>query len=418
MSRLPAVVQRVRRVLVPPGSRRAWLARRVRRGLGILGVGRLARRMLRLVSRSGEVIPRDLLLLKRKLAELRRRIEPGRELFIFLPSIPWNVHLFQRPQHLARRLAQQGQLVIYDCSGTNEDVAGLRELEPNLFLYKGEPRWLAELPDPVLWTFPYNFHETATYPPAFRRVYDWIDDLGVFPYDQRFLRANHRRALATATLVVSVARRLHDEARHCRPDAIYLPNAVEYQRFAAEVALPEDPVLAGLVASGKPLAGYYGALAEWFDYRLLDEVARARPDWNFVLIGPSYDGSLDGQPLLRRGNVHWLGPRPYEQLPGYLRALDCALIPFLLNDITLATSPLKLYEYLAGGKPVITTAMPECMAHPEVHIVRAAGEFSTMLDVAREEGRDPLRREKLRAIAAVNSWDARVETILGRLAAL
>src|SRR5207253_9623223 len=127
--------------------------------------------------------------------------------------------------------------------------------------------------------------------------------------------------------------------------------------FAAPaVPVPNDPVLARLLNSGRPLAGYFGALASWFDYALLDEVARRRPDWNFLLIGPNYDGSLDDQALLRRANVHWVGRQPYELLPGYLRAMDCALIPFLLNDITMATSPLKLYEYLAAGKPVITTA--------------------------------------------------------------
>ena len=148
-----------------------------------------------------------------------------------------------------------------------------------------------------------------------------------------------------------------------------MPNAVEEGRFEREPdpnpALA-DPTFAGILAKGKPIAGYYGALARWFDYELLRETARLRPDWSFVLIGPDHDGSLARSKLDRLPNVHWLGPRPYLALPGYLHRFDVATIPFAINDITLATSPLKLYEYFAAGRPVISTPMPECAAFAEV----------------------------------------------------
>ncbi len=188
----------------------------------------------------------------------------------------------------------------------------------------------------------------------------------------------------------SVARKLHEQALAVRPDAVYLPNGVEFERFAdGEAPLPEDKELRAFRESGKPIAGYYGALAEWFDYELLEKVARARPDWNFLLIGPMYDQSLRGQPVLKCDNVLWLGPRDYHSLPGYLRLFDVATIPFKINNITLATSPLKLYEYFAGGKAAITTPMPECEAYPEVTIVRTAVEFAAALDPARERGTRP-----------------------------
>jgi glycosyltransferase involved in cell wall biosynthesis len=114
--------------------------------------------------------------------------------------------------------------------------------------------------------------------------------------------------------------------------------------------------------------------------------------------------------------VAWIGPRPYPTLPGYLRLFDVAIIPFRLNPITMATSPLKLYEYLAGGRPVITTALPECAAHPEVDVVATAEEFAAALDVARSKGRDPEVRARLRAVAAANSWTQRVRQIEGVIA--
>ncbi len=328
------------------------------------------------------------------------------------------MNLFQRRQRLARDLARAGRLVVYDCSGTNEEIVGLVEREPNLFLYKGDPYYLTTLPDPVLWAFTYNYSQRELYPKKCRVVYDWIDDLSVFPYDQEMLLRCHERALREATVVVSVARKLHAAAAHLRPDAIYLPNAVDFDHFARPAAEADDPALRRLRAEGKPIAGYYGALASWFDYPLLAAVAARRPDWNFLLIGPDYDGSLPGQPLLHRPNVSWIGPRPYDQLPAYLQAMTCAMIPFQLNDITLATSPLKLYEYLAGGKPVITTAMPECQAHPEVRIVHDVLDFAAALDEARRDAEDAGRREAYRTVGRVNSWETRTSTALRRLEAL
>ena len=119
--------------------------------------------------------------------------------------------------------------------------------------------------------------------------------------------------------------------------------------------------------------------------------------------------------MLKRENVRWLGPRDYVTLPGYLSLFDVATIPFRINAITQATSPLKLYEYFAGGKPVVTTPMPECRAYPEVRIAATAAEFASALDAARDQGRDPDFRARLRALGRENSWSARVMTVLRAL---
>ena len=286
-----------------------------------------------------------------QLSHVLARVRSSKGAVVFLPSVGWGIHLFQRPHHLARVFARLGYVAIFDSSNAADRVDGFREIEPNLFLFSGSPELLHEVPSPLLWAFPYNFHLADGYPKPARTVYDWIDDLSVFPYEAALLQRNHARGLAEATVVASVARRLHEEALTSRPDAVLLPNGVEYERFAAPAAPPRDEELLRFLAPGVPVAGYYGALAEWFDYPLLDAVAAARPDWRFVLIGPQYDKSLPGQPLLARKNVRWLGPRDYVTLPGYLSLFDVATIPFRINAITQATSPLKLYEYFAGGKP-------------------------------------------------------------------
>ncbi len=347
------------------------------------------------------------------LDEVLQRAGSGKRPVVFLPSIPWSATLFQRPQHLARHFARRGHLTIYDCSSTSERIDGFQEIEPNLLLYKGPRRYLRRLPAPILWTLTYNIDFSRGYPANSTLVYDWIDDLTVFPFKREMLLRNHHRALADAHYVFAVARRLHEQLLVRRADAAYLPNAVDYEHFAAPAEpISDDPDLAGFLDDFRPVAGYYGAMAEWFDYDLLDLVARQRPDWRFLLIGPDYDGSLRDQPALRRSNVRWIGPRPYQVLPRYLRRFDVAMIPFKVNEITTATSPLKLYEYFAGGKPVVTTPMPECLAFSEVRTADTSEDFCLALDAALVDSRSASRQEQLRDLAQANSWAARVDQVL------
>jgi glycosyltransferase involved in cell wall biosynthesis len=342
------------------------------------------------------------------------RLEKSKGAIIFLPSVGWDIVNTQRTHHLAREFARQGYVAIFDSSNSYDDVSGFKEVEPNLFLFRGSDDVLPEIPDAIVWAFTYNFDRRDVYPATAQTVYDWIDDFDVFQFDRAFLERNHVRAFKDATVISSVARRLHDRASATRPDALYLPNGVEYDHFAnGSIRVPDDSDIEPAWRMRKPLAGYYGSMAEWFDYDLLTEVASLRPDWNFLLIGPMYDNSLRerGRLMLKCPNVRWIGQRDYQELPGYLRMFDAAMIPFTINNITLATSPLKLFEYFAGGKPVITTPMPECEAFSEVHIARTAEEFSLALDIARAEGQDRQFRERMQTLGSENSWTSRVHSM-------
>ncbi len=161
---------------------------------------------------------------------------------------------------------------------------------------------------------------------------------------------------------MATADRLYRDALTARPDCKWCPNGVDYEHFARardrKAGLPPQ-AMAPVLAVGKPIIGYCGALARWFDYDLVGAVAAQRQDLAFVLIGPDYDHTLVGSGLYRLPNVTWLGPRPYSDLPQFLRYFDAAMIPFRLNPITHATSPLKLFEYMARGKPVVITPMQE-----------------------------------------------------------
>jgi glycosyltransferase involved in cell wall biosynthesis len=122
-----------------------------------------------------------------------------------------------------------------------------------------------------------------------------------------------------------------------------------------------------------------------------------------------------GETISASSNVFWLGERNYYSLAGYLRIFDVTMIPFRIDNITLSSSQLKLYEYFAAGKPVISTPIAECESFPEVHIVRDALEFSRALDKAREQSWDPAFRNHLRSLARENSWSERVRTVIKEL---
>ncbi|MCP4659248.1 MAG: glycosyltransferase [bacterium] len=349
---------------------------------------------------------------------LETRAASARGVVVFPPSIAWDHELFQRPHQLARTFAGLGFLVVFLAEDREDDVEEFREIESNLLLCRSPAAELDSVPRLLLWTFSYNFHLREGFARDSVIVYDWIDDLSVFHHEAALLEANHLAALREADLVVSVARRLHDEASMVRPDALYLPNGVDYDHFAAAAnSLPPEPAVEELLRRGRPIAGYCGALAEWFDYALLHDVAEHRPDWSFLLIGPQYPDFTDlwRQPVFELPNVSWIGPRAYEDLSAYLRLFDVALIPFRINEITLATSPIKMYEYFAAAKPVIATPLPECQAIPEVSIAGNLEAFSKALDRARHDAHDEACRRHLQEIARRHTWRMRVETVLERL---
>jgi glycosyltransferase involved in cell wall biosynthesis len=144
-------------------------------------------------------------------------------------------------------------------------------------------------------------------------------------------------------------------------------------------------------------------------------LAERLPGYAFVLIGPDYDGTLPKSKVTDLDNVHWLGSKPYGALPAYLDRFAVATIPFVVNDVTHSVSPLKLFEYMAGGKPVITPPLRECARYPEVLLADGADEWAEMIELAIELGADPSYRARMVAAAKENTWDARVQTILDAL---
>jgi hypothetical protein len=245
-----------------------------------------------------------------------------------------------------------------------------------------------------------------------RIIYDYVDHLQAFSGNQKKLEHDHTHLVQIAELILATSVSLFQEVLPYRSDAILCPNGVDYAHFAiisnARINPPAD--IAPLLLKGLPIIGYSGALARWFDYDLLETTALQRPDLHFLLIGSDFDHSLPTK-LLEVPNLTWLGSKPYQDLPDYVHYFDVAMIPFCVNDLTHAVSPLKLFEYMAAGKPVVITPMEESMRYPGVLVAQDPQEFSARLDEALELRADQDYLQSIQKVANENTWQVRAQQI-------
>ncbi|MFU8774108.1 MAG: glycosyltransferase, partial [Anaerolineales bacterium] len=247
--------------------------------------------------------------------------------------------------------------------------------------------------------------------------YEYIDDLSVLLGDMNTKQRNHNELVRTADLVLATAGNLFQEIESIRPDVLMNPNAVDYEYIRKSILETQEPPddIFDFVKNGSPIIGYYGALAQWFDYSLIIEASQALPKYLFLLIGPNYDDSLFKSGVLKPKNVFWLDAKPYHELPRYLKYFDVATIPFVLNDVTHATSPLKLFEYMTAQKPIITTAMKECKKYRGVLIAEDSRDFIDKIEAALQLRGDETYLHSIEKVAIENSWDVRVKEILDHL---
>ena len=336
---------------------------------------------------------------------------------IVIGTLDWFYPFQQRPHHLARALARQGCRVIYVSPGHGRDrILLAREVQPNILVTLHRDAVLGMAGSGHVYVASTDSRSLAAVAQAVRQaggrlIYDYLDHLDATisngPVDDAF-RAVHRQIIGdeSQALVVSSAEVLFDEVAQARAGRhALITNGVDIHHFTVS----RDPdrlngQMRRFVAHGQPVIGFFGALASWVDMGLMAAAARLRPDYRFVMLGPVLVSAPATIPDLPP-NLEILDPVPYDQLPAQAAFFDVLTIPFFLNEVTAATSPLKLFEYMALGRPIVSSPIRECLKYDVVLTAGTPEQFALAVDEALRLARDSDYRARLADAAWQNSWD-------------
>ncbi len=239
---------------------------------------------------------------------------------------------------------------------------------------------------------------------GWKLVYDCMDEWQTFQGIHPAIPAAELPLVQQCDLVVVTAQRLLEKWSPAGRPTLLVRNAVDVDFYERQYG--PNTLLEGL---RHPIIGFYGGIADWFDLDLMIHIARARPACTFVLIGGVF--GLDLAELEALPNVHLCGQQPYERMPQYLYHFDVCIIPFKLNEVTRATDPVKFYEYISWGKPVVSVNLPELDQYRDfLYLAADKEEFALKIDAALQE-RDPELVGRRKELARANSWRHRVALI-------
>jgi len=311
---------------------------------------------------------------------------------VCLSHLRWDF-VYQRPQHLMSRFARDRRVFFVEEPVFEDGPARLDVGERPGGVLVAVPRLPHGLPqeeveaaqrdllqgmladhgvsDYVLWYYtPMALGFSAGLAPA-AVVYDCMDELSLFRGAPPALLERERRLLEIADLVFTGGQSLYEAKRERHPSVHAFPSSIDAEHFVrARRPCPEP---ADQAAIPRPRLGYFGVIDERIDLDLLAAAADARPAWQWVMIGPVV--KIDPETLPRRSNLHYLGMKAYDELPSYLAGWDAALMPFAANESTRFISPTKTPEYLAGGRPVVSTPIHD--------VVRPYGELA-LVEIAED----------------------------------
>ena len=355
---------------------------------------------------------------------------------ICFPIINWDYRQ-QRPHHLLNDLAQRGHRIFYltvnlrnlekpyDITKLANNVYQVGLSSSNFFdIYKDKFdnsqldfvvnsfRTLRDdlkidafcIVDFPTWTpFVLKLRKLFNY----KIIFDCLDDFHNFPNVTKERIGEEKTLLKESDLVIASSSSLFKKSKTITPKSVFIPNAGEFNHFRKSV--PNDY----LNNFQKPLIGYFGSIAEWFDIDLIKYVAKKRPNFNFIFLGHTYGADI--RDLQKLNNIHFLGEQPYSELPKYLYHFDVCLIPFKKIPLIKATHPVKIYEYMAMGKPIVTTEMPELLLMKDLcYIAKDYQDFLNKLDLAINENDTTLRQKRIE-FSSKNTWKDRSELLYSEL---
>jgi UDP-galactopyranose mutase len=312
--------------------------------------------------------------------------------------------VYQRPQHLLTRCARDRRVFfveepIFGNSSMRLDVqerdggvrvvvphlpeglrsevattAVLKEMIRRLFMEQGIREYVFWYYTPMALSFTKHFSPIAS-------IYDCMDELSAFKGAHSRLADFERELFRQVDLVFTGGQSLYEAKRNAHKAVHSFPSSIEVSHFGKARMITDEPQ--DQVSIPQPRLGFFGVIDERFDIELLDAVARRRPDWHFVMIGPVV--KIHPETLPKYPNIHYLGPKKYEELPSYLAGWDIALLLFARNESTRFISPTKTPEYLAAGKPVISTSIRDVVRpYGELKLVRIADSPTEFISTAED----------------------------------
>jgi UDP-galactopyranose mutase len=352
-------------------------------------------------------------------------VSSGSPDLICLCHLRWNF-VFQRPQHLMSRYARTRRVFFVE-EPLFEDVAEPRvsiESHDGVFVvvpklprsYSPDQTIVAQravidrlieaggITRFVLWYYTPLALQFAGHLKPIATVYDCMDELSAFKNAPTQLVAFEQQLLRRADVVFTGGQSLYDAKKHRHNNIHAMPSSVDVKHFASARKIEVDP--ADQQAIPRPRLGFFGVLDERLDIPLLTGIAESRPDWQLVMIGPVV--KIDPADLPRLRNIHYLGPKTYAELPHYIAGWDLALLLFARNEATRFISPTKTPEYLAAGKPVVSTSIRDVVSpygdRDLVRIADAVPDFVRACEAALSEPPEP-RRVRADVFLRGTSWD-------------
>jgi glycosyltransferase involved in cell wall biosynthesis len=348
---------------------------------------------------------------------------------VCLCHLRWDF-VYQRPQHLLNRCAKNRRVFlieepIFDCDSSSGQLdiskrdSGVWVVVPHLKPGLSESEAIAtqqalidelfeqnQIQDYILWYYtPMAITFTRHLKPQVV-VYDCMDELSAFKSAPPVLKQREAELFKLADLVFTGGQSLYEAKRDKHPNVYAFPSSIEVPHFAQARTLTTQP--ADQINIPHPRLGFFGVIDERMDIELLGAIAAAKPDWHLIIIGPVV--KIDPNILPRPQNIHYLGGKSYQELPAYIAGWDVALLPFARNESTRFISPTKTPEYLAAGKPVVSTSIRDVVRpYGEEGLVQIADtveDFIAAIETAmkqQSEDSDWLRR--VDAFLAQNSWD-------------
>ena len=353
-------------------------------------------------------------------------------IILWRSSFGYNVPLFQRPQHIANNLAKNNCLVFYEVTTMTDKVKTLRKHSHNIFLINFNNKALNKILMQELkkvnkpkyvqlystdWKL--SVENIKNYMNnGFGFIYEYIDDIspelaGTKNIPQNIIDKYNFVMDNKDVYVVVTADALEKDviSQRGKTNMVFSSNGVDYDFFKTyNKNYKYENEFQEISNKKKPIIMYYGALAKWFDYDLIKKLAYSNK-YSIVLFGIKYDESFD-ENLSNEKNIYFMGPRDYKVLKEYAKYADILTIPFVINNITLATSPVKIFEYMALHKPIVTTDMPECRKYKSVLIGHNHDEFIKKIDEALKLKNDKKYIELLDKEAKENDWSKKAKAII------